>query len=103
MPGTLYVPVPRIRSRSRIACEHLNNTPRESPLNIVIQWKANQYHLYKFDLSENKYQNDVSKAIKILYSDYRYYPWRPFAFRRIIDVEYVKVIVSYFETAVVSS
>ena len=103
MPETLYVPVPRIRSWTRIECEHLSNTPRETPLNVVIQWRANQYHLYKVDLSAKKYQNDVSKAIELLYTDYRYDFWRPFVFRRIKDVEYVKVILSCFEKAVVGS
>ena len=89
--------MPRIRFGVRNGCESLDKTPGEKPLNLVIQWKANQYHLIKLDLSEQKYQNDVSKAIEILYSDYRCYLWRTLAFRRIIGVEYVKVIVSVRE------
>lgn len=103
IPETLYVPVPRIRFSVRVVCESLAKSSRRNPLNVVIQWKAYQYHLHKVDLSEERYQNDVYEAIRLLYSNYRYYPWRPFAFRRIIGVEYVKVVHSYVDRALVSS
>lgn len=103
IPETLYVPVPQIKFSVRAVCKSLNNRPRQNPLNVMIQWKANRYHLYRVDLSEKQYHNDVYKAIQILHSSYRYYPWRPFAFRRIIGVEYVKVIHSLVDRVLVSS
>ena len=97
IPGALYVPVPRIRQRLALECKALDTTPRESPLNVLIRWKSNQYHLFKVDLSEERYQHDVFKAITILHSWYRSSYYKPFSFRRIVGVEYVEVIVSSLE------
>ena len=69
----------------------------------MVQWKPNHYHLFKLDLSEEKYQHDVHKAIATVYSDHKVLNRRPFSFRRIVDVEYVKVIIAQLRRLQVSS
>ena len=93
IPGTVYVPIPRIQFGLRIECKAFDTAPRGNPLNVVIQWKPNRYHLFKLDLSEARYQHDMSKAITLLYSSYRASFWKPCSLRRIVGVEYVKVLV----------
>ena len=92
-----------MRSRSGIQCNHLDTTPRRHPLNVVIKWELNQYHLIKVDLSEERYQNDVNKAIKMTYSRYRGLYWKLFSSKDIVGVEYVKVMVPHLEEVLVHS
>ena len=99
IPGKLYVPIPRIGFGLKMECKALDTTPREdttprkNPLNVVIQWKPNRYHLLKLDLSEERYQHDMSKAIRMLHSSYRPYFWNPCPFRLTSGFRNVKVVV----------
>lgn len=97
MPRAFYVPVPRVRFRPDIECKHLDTTPRQHPLNVVIEQMPNQYHLFKIDLSEERYQHDIVKAIKMLYSNYRSWHRNLFSFRAFAGMEYVKVTISCLE------
>lgn len=103
LPGGSYVPTPRIQFRPGVECKHLDTTPRESPSNVLTQWKPSQYHLIKRDLSERRYQHDVLKAIGILYSDYRGPSWKSFSTGRIVGVESVGVIVPRLKRMLVHS
>ena len=62
----------------------------------MMQWKPNHYHLFKLDLSEEKYQHDVRKAITTVYFSHKKFYSRLFSLRRIVDVEYVKVMIARF-------
>jgi hypothetical protein len=70
--------------------------PRSEALNVMVRYKADQYHLIRLDLSENRNQGDVLEFIFDEYLRYRgscrnlLSPWTP------TSVEYVRVGVMYF-------
>ena len=91
------MPIPRIKFTSSTAHSHLDTTPRRQPLNIMIEWKPNQYRLIKLDLSEEKFKNDIYKAISVILHRHTGVSRNMFPFKRVIAAEYVKVILLRLE------
>ena len=60
-------------------------------VDIIIRYEANQYHLVRIDMSDERYSNDVAKAIRLEYNRYRSWSWKIFSCRQFSGIDYVKV------------
>lgn len=88
----LFFPIPRFKMTRSHPCPcPQTHAARSKAIDVIIQYKQNQYHLLKIDMSKEEYNYDVARAIKAEYSRYRSSTWRLLSFKSLASIEYVKV------------
>ena len=74
-----------------MCCNANWKTRRSEAVHIMVQYRQQQYHLIRIDLSEDQYNHDVAKAINMAFDRYRGSMRRFLSLKSPMKVEFVKV------------